>query len=68
METTRKRLVVRPAPPMASAFRDTDRAIDELAARRLTEEAAAAARRAPQLDYDVTSAIQARNLQRARRR
>ena len=40
METTRRRLIVRPGAPA----------------------------RAPQLQYDVTSAIQARNLQRARRR
>jgi len=69
METTRKRLVVRPDAPVATAFRDAERATDELAARRLAEEAAAVpAPRAPQLDYDVTSAIQARNLQRAQRR
>lgn len=69
METTRKRLVVRPDVPMATAFRDAERATGDLAARRLAEEAAAMpAPRAPQLDHDVTSAIQARNLQRALRR
>ena len=68
METTRKRLVVRPDVPMATAFRDAERVTGELAARRLAEAAAVPAPRAPQLDYDVTSAIQARNLQRAQRR
>ena len=67
METTRRRLIVRPAAPVAGAFRDAERATDELAARRFAEAAAAPAR-VPQLQYDVTSAIQSRNLQRARRR
>ena len=69
METTRKRLVVRPDPQVATAFRDAERATDQLAARRLAEEAAAMpVPPAPQLDHDVTRAIQARNLQRAQRR
>ena len=67
METTRRRRIVRPDAPVAGAFRDAERAIDELAARRFAAAATAAAR-APQLQFDVTSVIQARNLQRARRR
>jgi hypothetical protein len=67
METTRRRVIVRPAPPVAQAFDDVARAADELAMRRLAEEAAARIR-APQLDDDVVTAIQARNLQRALRR
>jgi hypothetical protein len=67
MEMTRRRLLVRPDPPVAGAFADAARVADELAARRLAEEAGARPR-APQLDHDVTSAIQSRNLQRALRR
>jgi hypothetical protein len=67
METTRRRLVVRPAPPVARALEDAARAADDLAPRRGGEEGAVA-RRPPSLDPDVTSAIQARNLQRALRR
>jgi hypothetical protein len=66
-ETTRRRLLVRPDPPVARGFEDARRVADELAARRLAEETVAPPR-APQLDHDVTSAIQARGLQRALRR
>jgi hypothetical protein len=67
METTRKRLIVRPDPPVPQALVDAERVADGLTARRLAEEAEARVR-APQLDYDVTSAIQSRNLQRTLRR
>jgi hypothetical protein len=67
METTRRRVVVRPDPPVAQALEDAARAADEAAVRRLAEQAGPAIR-PPQLDEDVTRAIQARNLQRALRR
>lgn len=68
MEMTRRRLVVRPDAPGGTAARDVERVVDELAIGRLVEEVVAPTRRPPQLDHDVTSAIQARGLQRARRR
>jgi hypothetical protein len=64
-ETQRKRLIVRPDAPVGNALEDAGRAADELAERRLIEREAARARRPPQLDPDVTNAIQSRNLQRA---
>ena len=67
METTRRRVVVRPDPPVAQAFEDAARVADELALRRLAEETGARVR-APQLDEDVTRSLQERNLQRALRR
>jgi hypothetical protein len=68
MERTRKRLLVRPDLPLAQAREDVERAIvDDLDARRVAEEAVQPPR-PPQLDRDVTNAIQARNLQRARGR
>ena len=67
METTRRRVIVRPDPPVAQALEDAARVADELAVRRLAEETGARVR-APQLDEDVTRAVQTRNLQRALRR
>ena len=67
LERTRKRLLVRPDLPLAQAREDVERAIDDLAARRVAEDAVRAPR-TPQLDRDVTNAVQARNLQRARGR
>jgi hypothetical protein len=67
METTRKRLIVRPDPPVLQALGDAERVADALTARRLAGDAGARVR-APQLDHDVTSAIQSRNLQRTLRR
>jgi hypothetical protein len=67
METTRRRLIVRPDPPIGQALEDAARVADELTMRRLAEEAGARVR-APQLDEDVTRSIQTRNLQRALRR
>jgi hypothetical protein len=67
MERTRKRLLVLPDPPVAQAVRDAERAAAELAPPRAVEEPARRVR-TPQLDYDVTSAVQARNVQRARPR
>jgi len=65
MEAKRKRLIVRPDPPIAAAERDTERAAADVAATELTREANDQVRRRPQLDYDVANAIQARNLPRA---
>ncbi len=67
METTRPRVIVRPDPPLAQAVEDAARVADELALRRLSEDAGARLR-APQLDEDVTRALQTQNLQRALRR
>jgi hypothetical protein len=73
MERTHPRLLVRPDPPLARAREDVERALDDLDARRGLDarrvaEDAVRPPRAPQLDPDVTTAIQARNLQRARGR
>jgi hypothetical protein len=67
METTRRRVIVRPDPPVAQAFEDAARVADELTLRRLTEQAGARVR-APQLDEDVTRSLQTQNLRRALRR
>jgi hypothetical protein len=67
MERSRKRLLVRPDLPLAQAREDVERAVGDLDARRVAEDAVRP-RRAPQLDHDVTTAIQSRNLQRARGR
>src|ERR1041385_496765 len=64
-EARRKRLIVRPAPPVAAAVRDGERVASATAARELTREANDPVRRPPQLDYDVTNAIQARNIPRS---
>ena len=65
METRRQRLIVRPEPPVGAAVRDAERAASETSAAELAREASEPQRRAPQLDYDVTSAIQGRSLPRA---
>jgi hypothetical protein len=65
MEAKRKRLVVRPAPPVAEAVRDAENATAGDSATAFAREANPAVPRTPQLDYDVTNAIQARNLPRA---
>jgi hypothetical protein len=65
MEAKRKRLVVRPEPPVAEAVRDAERATAEDSATTFSREANPAVPRVPQLDYDVTNAIQARNIPRA---
>jgi hypothetical protein len=67
METTRRRVIVRPDPPVAQAFEDAARVADELTLRRLVREAGARVRQ-PQLDEDVTRSLQKRNLQRTLRR
>ena len=67
MERTRKRLLVRPDLPLAQAREDVERAIGDPSARRVAEDAVRP-KRPPQLDHDVTTAIQSRNLQRARGR
>jgi hypothetical protein len=68
LERTRKRLLVRPDLPLAQAREDVERAVaDGLDARRVAEDAVRPPR-ALQLDPDVTNAVQARNLQRARGR
>jgi hypothetical protein len=68
METQRKRLIVRPEPPVSAAVRDAERAADEAAAARTVRDASDPLRRPPQLDYDVSSALTARNAQRGLRR
>ena len=67
METTRRRVIVRPDPPVAQALEDAARVADELTLRRLVREAGARVRQ-PQLDEDVTRSLQKLNLQRALRR
>jgi len=65
LEAKRKRLIVRPEPPVAAAVRDADRAASDIAAAELTREANDPVRRHPQLDYDVTTSIQARSIPRS---
>src|SRR5262249_26351237 len=64
-EARRQRLVVRPDAPVDTAVRDAEQAAAEQSAEHFSREAAPALRPAPQLDYDVANAIQARNLPRA---
>ena len=64
-EAKRRRVIVRPEPPVAAAVRDADRVSAETSAAELTREANDPVRRHPQLDYDVTNAIQARNVPRS---
>src|SRR5262245_38185494 len=64
-EARRQRLVVRPDASVDTAVRDAEQAAAEQSAEHFSREAAPAVRRAPQLDYDVTNAIQARNIPRA---
>ena len=64
-ETRRKRLVVRPEPPVPAAVRDAERAAQDTADAELVRDANEPVRRQPQLDYDVTNSIQARSLSRS---
>ncbi len=69
-ESTR-RPIVHPAPPVDEAVREAERvtAENESAQRAeelLREQKSSAANRRPDLDYDVTSGIQQRNLLRLR--
>lgn len=69
-ESSPRRPIVHPAPPLDEAVRDAERATAEYesaqrAEELLREQFPAAARR-PDLSYDVTSGIQQRNLQRLR--
>jgi hypothetical protein len=64
IEAKRRRLIVRPEPPVSAAVRDAERAASDTAAAELTREANDPVRRHPQLDYDVANSIQARNLPR----
>lgn len=68
IEAKRKRLIVRPEPPVAAAARDAARVADQATTDQLVRETTEPERRRPPLDYDVTSAITARNAQRALRR
>ena len=63
-EARRKRLVVRPEPPVAEGIRDAERAADVQAAENFSREASPVVRRAPQLDSDVVNSIQSRNIPR----
>ena len=70
-ESTPRRPVVHPAPPLGEAVREADRATAEReSAQRagdlLREQQSSAADRRPDLDYAVTSGIQQRNLLRLR--
>lgn len=65
LEARRKRLIVRPEPPVAEGLRDAARAADEESAATFSREANPVVPRTPSLDYDVTSAIQARNIPRS---
>lgn len=64
LEMKRKRLVVRPETRTDLAVRDAEQAA-EPAAAAIARDASAPSRR--QLDYDVTSAIQAQSLRNLRR-
>jgi hypothetical protein len=68
IEAKRKRLIVRPDPPVAAAVREAGRVADRATVDRLVQESVEPGRRRPALDYDVTGAITARNAQRALRR
>jgi len=70
-ESVPRRPVVHLAPPLDEAAREADRATAEhesgqRAERLLRDQAASAANRRPDLDYDVTSGVQQRNLLRLR--
>ena len=65
LETKRKRLIVRPEPPVAAAMRDAEKAASDTAGAELAREANDPVRRHPQLDYDVTNALQSRSIPRA---
>jgi hypothetical protein len=70
-ESAPRRPIVHPAPPLDEAVRQAERvtAENESAQRAeelLREQQSSAANRRPDLDYDVTSGIQQRNLLRLR--
>ena len=70
-ESEPRRPVVPPGPPLDEAVREAERVTAEHeSARRaealLREQQSSAANRRPDLDYDVTSGIQQRNLLRLR--
>jgi hypothetical protein len=65
LEMKRKRLVVRPETRTDTAVRDAEQAAEPAAAAAIARDANAPSRR--QLDYDVTSAIQAQQLRGLRR-
>ena len=69
MEMKRKRAIVHPPPPRAAIEGDVDRAEAVVQERRdrIIREVTRPEPRRPDLDYSVTSGIQARNLQRLRR-
>jgi hypothetical protein len=68
LEAKRKRLIVRPEPPVAAGVRDAERAADETAVAEYARQANDPVRRTPSLDYDVSSALTSRNAQKALRR
>jgi hypothetical protein len=67
-EVVRKRMIVRPTPSPKAATEDAAQAAEEIRAaerrEEIVREAAQPRRRRPDLDYDVSSGIQTRNLQR----
>ena len=65
VEAKRRRVIVRPEPPVAAAIQDAERAAETAADAELVRETNEPRRRQPQLDYDVTNAIQARNIPRS---
>ena len=70
-ESAPRRPMVHPAPPLDEAVREAERVTAEnesahRAEELLREQKSAAANRRPDLDYDVTSGIQQRNLLRLR--
>lgn len=65
IEAKRRRVIVRPEPPVSAAIQDAQRAADNAADAELVRETNEPRRRQPQLDYDVTNAIQARNIPRS---
>jgi hypothetical protein len=65
IEAKRRRLIVRPEPPVPAAVRDAERAATDTADADLVRDANESVRRQPQLDYDVANSIQARNILRS---
>jgi hypothetical protein len=70
-ESATRRPIVHPAPLLDEAVREAERATAEYesaqrAEELLREQRSSAANRRPDLDYDVTSGIQQRNLLRLR--
>jgi hypothetical protein len=70
-ESAPRRSVVHPSPPLDEAVRAAERATAEYESMQradelLREQRSSAANRRPDLDYDVTSGVQQRNLLRLR--